>query len=79
MQSLVYFVLPSKTTNPENLRIKSDDDKGKKEDGTAWLSVLFQQNQHSIFICQVNCTFTRLNTIFMHKTIHMRANIILVT
>ena len=47
---------------------------------TSWLSFLFQQNQHSIFICQVNCNFTCLHTIFMHKTIRiMSANIILVT
>ena len=48
-------------------------------DSSAWLSFLFQQNPHSIFICRINCNFTRLNTIFMQKTIRLSANIILVT
>ena len=42
-----------------------------------WLSFLFPQNPHSIFICQRNCNVTRLTTISMHKTIRLSANIIL--
>ena len=50
-----------------------------KYNTNAWVSFLFPQNQHSIFICEIKCNFTRLNVIFMHKTICMCADIILVT
>ena len=36
-----------------------------------WLSFLFLPNPHSIFICQINCNFTRLKAIFMLKTIRI--------